>query len=80
MKKFICIRGWQRNSKDEIIEEWQYNKLPEEVKSRNFQEYNPQPVVEKKPVKEIPKPIEDVKPAPTRFRPFSVEDVESKED
>lgn len=49
MKKYICIRGWQRNSVGDIIEEWQYNKYPEEVKERNFKIYEPEP----KQVKEI---------------------------
>lgn len=82
MKNYICTRGWQRNSTGEIIEEWQYNKLPDEVKKRNFKEYVPEPVEEKPVLKEVPKPItriEEVRHTPPKFKPFSVEDTESKE-
>lgn len=82
MKKYRCVRGWVRNSTGEIIEEWQYNKLPDEIKNRNFEEYV-EPVVEQ-PIKPISKPLENIKPKTHRLevqKPewFNVEE-ESKED
>lgn len=82
MKKFICVRGWKRNPTGEIIEEWQYNKLPDEVKSRNFKEHLEE---ESKPiVVETPKKVEEVpfkteqKPTHQKFKPFTLEDLEVK--
>lgn len=38
--KYICIRNWaNRIKKDEIIEDWYYKKLPEEIKSTHFEIY-----------------------------------------
>lgn len=83
MKKYICVRGWERNSKGDIVEEWLYNKYPEEVKERHFEIYNPvsevvAPVVEKQKEE---KPVETVKDSfivetqNKRFKPFSIEDI-----
>lgn len=80
MKQYICTRGWQRNSKDDIIDEWQYNKYPEEVKERNFKVYEPEPVkpVKKEVVEKVEKQVPVVSPkmeqTTTRFKPFNLED------
>lgn len=83
MKKFICVRGWQRNPTGEVIEEWQYNKLPDEVKSRNFKEVVPDEVVETKAVPKVEPVIESIAPpktSHTRFKPFNVDEVSSKDE
>tara|TARA_R110000868_G_scaffold9099_4_gene46044 strand:+ start:29 stop:295 length:267 start_codon:yes stop_codon:yes gene_type:complete len=84
LKKFICTRGWKRNPTNDIIEEWEYNKLPDEVKNRNFKEYIPTPETkptskpEPKPVLEVPvvvaPPVVEPKLTNSRFKPFAVED------
>jgi len=54
LKKYICVRDWQRHSKGTIIEEYEYNRLPHEIKERgNFKEYNPEP----EPVV-VPEPVQ----------------------
>jgi hypothetical protein len=38
--KYVCVRAWRRHSLGEIITEWEYNKLPQEIKdSKSFQIY-----------------------------------------
>lgn len=39
MRKFICTSGWIRNKKGEILTQWEYNRLPQEIKDGNFEEY-----------------------------------------
>ena len=71
MKKFICVRGWKRNPTGEVIEEWQYNKLPDEVKNRNFKEVVPEPIVKPVTITEILTAAKSVHP---KFKPFNVAD------
>lgn len=33
--KYICTRAWRRHSLGTIITEWEYNKLPQEIKDSN---------------------------------------------
>jgi len=54
LKKYICIRGWKRNPTNDIIEEWEYNKLPQEIKDRHFKEYEEPKPVEKPVIKAVP--------------------------
>ena len=86
MKKFICVRGWKRNPTNDIIEEWEYNKLPDEVKNRNFKEYipTPEPTPAPEPAKEVPPVVvpptvvAEPKSTHSRFKPFTIEDSDSK--
>jgi len=84
LKKFICTRGWKRNPTGDVIEEWEYNKLPDEVKNRNFKEYVPETVkvepeiVVPEPVKEEPVQPVSVKPVHQRFKTFNVEDTKEE--
>lgn len=66
MKKYICLRGWQRNPTGAILEEWEYNKLPEEVKQRNFKEHI---------AEAIPEPVKKVEWKPRKSPSFTVDDV-----
>jgi hypothetical protein len=80
LKKYICTRGWQRNSTGDILEEWEYNRLPDEVKNRNFKEY-----VAEQPAKPTPRPVENIKPKPSKPEPqklewFNLDEVDSKEE
>lgn len=58
MKKYICVRDWIRHSKGTIIEEYEYNRLPHEIKTRgNFAEYNPEPEIVPEPVQTFEKDL-----------------------
>lgn len=86
MKKFICVRGWKRNPTNDIIEEWEYNKLPDDVKNRNFKEYvvkpDTEPVTEVSGVEETPSStdVHETKPTHSRFKTFTVDDDDYKEE
>jgi len=83
LKKFICVRGWQRNPTGAILEEWEYNRLPDEVKNRNFKEHLPEPVVVPEPIPVAPTVVAppvvvEPKSTHTRFKPFSVDDTKEE--
>lgn len=35
-KQYICIRAWTRNSVGDVLTEWEYTKLPYEVKNETY--------------------------------------------
>lgn len=46
--KYVCVRAWRRHSLGTIITEWEYNKLPQEIKdSKSFQIYVEPTLVDK---------------------------------
>lgn len=48
MKKYKCTAAWVRHRVGQVIEEWEYNKLPIEIK-RNF---TPIPITQTQPEEE----------------------------
>lgn len=80
MPNYKCLRGWQRHSAGTIINEWEFNKLPVNIKG-NFEEIRDkvhvqvkERVVQAEPQPE-PTPIEPIKPNP--FKPKSKVETEN---
>lgn len=48
--QYICIRSWARHTQGEIINEWEWRKLPFEVKDSCFTKVEPVPVTSVKDV------------------------------
>lgn len=51
MKTFKCVKAWSRHGLGTVLNEWEYNKLPINIKSGHFQEVT-QPIVVDSPVKQ----------------------------
>mgnify|MGYP000903966444 CR=1 FL=1 len=41
MKTFKCVKAWSRHGLGTVLNEWEYNKLPINIKSGHFQEVLP---------------------------------------
>ena len=64
-KQYICVRAWRRHSLGTIITEWEYNKLPHEIKDGNhFKVHVPVVQVNKSKYGEEDKPATE--PQPTK--------------
>jgi len=47
MDKYICTKEWPRHAKGDVIEAWEYNRIPREIQQEHFKK------VEKETKKEI---------------------------
>jgi hypothetical protein len=50
MAQFKCIRNWARNTKGDILEQYEYNRIPQELKLTHFEVYNEPSTVVATPV------------------------------
>lgn len=63
--QYICTRSWVRHTQGEVINEWEWRKLPFEVKDSCFTKVEPVPVASVKDVaiilanEQLPEPILD---------------------
>lgn len=77
MSKYECIRSWTRHTKGEVIEQYDYNRIPADFKETHFRKVEekveqqtvvikPEPVIEQyKPVE--PEVINVITPDPVEF-------------
>jgi hypothetical protein len=59
--KYKCIRSWARHSIGDVVEEYEYNRLPHEIKGVNFEPLQVVQVVQDvaiNPEVSIPAPID----------------------
>lgn len=55
MSKYRFVKGWKRWDAGDVIDEYEYNRLPIEIKNAIMEKVEDQPSV----VVEIPKPVEE---------------------
>jgi hypothetical protein len=62
---YICVRAWKRHSLGTIIPEWEYNKLPQEIKDSNSFRIHVEPTLVDKSKHET-KPTNPIVPSPIK--------------
>lgn len=65
MARFKCIRNWARNTKGDILEQYEYNRIPQELKLTHFEVYNEPSALVAAPVASAISTV-DVKPTPVK--------------